>query len=177
MAARGQGSSNFPQSFSVRPASKPKVVWEASVSTPTAVLAGLKLGRWTKDHFKAYVASRDGTIRIINTAVVNEAEHWERGGELAVVGSFSVGRNPVSMAFARRGDSNLPLLPKNSDGNQTKPDPLNNLLYVAVRGDRKVVAAVTFNGTGRSLPNDERQTPGRSRCRIHGSTRSDCFRR
>jgi hypothetical protein len=146
--ARGQGGSEFPQSFSVRPASKPKVVWEASVSTPTAVLAGLKLGRWTKDHYKAYVASRDGTIRIINTAALMKRNSWERGGDLGVVGSFSVGRNPVSMAFARRGDSNLPLLPKNSDGNQTKPDPLNNLFYVAVRGDRKIVAAVTFNGSG-----------------------------
>jgi hypothetical protein len=52
------------------------------------------------------------------------------------------------MCFTRRGDSNLPLLPTLADGNKARPDPLNNLIYVAVRGDRKVVAAVTFNGEG-----------------------------
>jgi hypothetical protein len=148
IAARGTGSTNFPQAFSVRPTSKPKVVWQASVSTPTAVLAGLRLGRWTKDHFKAYVASRDGTVRIINTASLMKRYDFERGGTLGIIGSFNVGRNPVSMCFARRGDSNLPLLPLNSSGVKTAPDPLNNLIYFAVRGDRKVVAAVTFNGNG-----------------------------
>ena len=148
MAARGTGSSNFPQAFSVRPSIKPRVVWVSSVTAPTAVLAGLKLDRWSKDYFKAYVASRDGTIRIINTSSLMKRYDWERKGELGVVGSFNVGRNPVSMCFARRGDSNLPLLPVTSSGKQTKPDPLNNLFYIAVRGDRKVVAAVTFSGTG-----------------------------
>ena len=148
MAARGTGSSNFPQAFWVRPASKPKVVWETSVTTPTAVLAGLRMDRWTKDHFKAYVASRDGTIRLIDTSSLMKRYDWERLGTLGIEGSFHVGRNPVSMCFARRGDSNLPLLPLASDGTQSKPDPLNNLFYVAVRGDRKIVTAVTFGGTG-----------------------------
>src|SRR5690606_37010351 len=59
-----------------------------------------------------------------------------------------VGRNPVDMVFARRGDSNLPVLPYKSNGEQARPDPYNNLFYIAVRGDRKVVAAVTFKGEG-----------------------------
>lgn len=148
IAARGTGSSNFPVSFYVKPSIKPKVVWETTVTKPTAVLAGQRLERWTKDRFKAYVAARDGTIRIIDTSSIMKRNTWERLGELGVIGSFNVGRNPVSMCFARRGDSKLPLLPYTSTGKQTSPDPINNLFYVAVRGDRKVVAAVTFNGSG-----------------------------
>jgi hypothetical protein len=148
MAARGTGSSNFPQAFSVRPSIKPKVVWEASVIAPTAVLAGIRMGRWTKDRYKAYVASRDGTIHIIDTTSLMKRYDWERLGSLGIIGSFKVGRNPVSMCFTRRGDSNLPLLPLASDGTQSKPDSFNNLFYIAVRGDRKIVAAVTFGGAG-----------------------------
>jgi hypothetical protein len=147
LAARGTGSSNFPQAFSVRPSITPKVVWQTSVSQPTAVLAGQRLGRWSKDFFKAYVASRDGTIRILDTSSIMKRFSWERLGTMRVAGSFNVGRNPTSMCFTRRGDSNLPLIPRNTDGSQTT-DPLNNLFYIAVRGDRKVVAAVTFDGSG-----------------------------
>lgn len=148
IAARGPGSSNFPQTFAVRPSITPKVMLQVDVPTPTTVLAGLKLDRWTKDHYKGYVASRDGTIRIFNTSSLMKRNDWERLGSLAQIGSFNVGRNPVSMCFTRRGDSNLPLLPYGTDGRQSRADPLNNLFYIAVRGDRKVVAAVTFNGAG-----------------------------
>jgi hypothetical protein len=148
IAARGPGSSNFPQSFWVHPASKPKVVWQSTVTKPTAVLAGQRLERWTHDYFKAYVASRDGTVRIIDTSSLMKRNSWERLGELRVTGSFNVGRNPVNMCFARRGETGLPLLPYNTSGKQTSPDPINNLFYIAVRGDRKVVAAVTYEGSG-----------------------------
>ena len=148
LAARGTGASNFPQAFSVKPASTPKVVWQSTVSKPTAVLAGIKMDRWTKDYFKAYVASENGTITIIDTTPLMKRNSWERLGSLRIAGTFNVGRNPVSMCFTRRGDSNLPLLPKKSDGSQVSPDPLNNIFYIAVRGDRKVVAAVTFEGKG-----------------------------
>lgn len=147
MAARGTGANSFPQTFSVKPAIKPQVVWQATVKQPTAVLAGHRLLRWTKDHYKAYVASRNGTISIIDTSSIMKRYSWERLGTLQITGTFNVGRNPVSMCFTRRGDRNLPLLPR-VDGTQTKPDPLNNLFYVAVRGDRKVVAAVTYQGKG-----------------------------
>jgi hypothetical protein len=148
IAARGTSGSNFPQAFWIKPSIKPKVVWQANVTKPTAVLAGLRLGRWSKDYHKAYVASRDGTIRIIDTSSLMKRYSWEREGPLQVVGSFNVGRNPTSMCFARRGDSNLPLIPYSSTGQQYPADPINNLIYIAVRGDRKVVTAVTFEGKG-----------------------------
>jgi len=148
IAARGTGASNFPQSFWIHPASKPTVVWESTVTAPTTVLAGIRLDRWSKDYFKGYVAARDGTVRIINTSSLMKRNDWERVGPIAVVGSFDVGRNAVSMCFARRGDRNLPLLPLKADGTQERPDPLNNLIYIAVRGDRKIVEAVTYNGAG-----------------------------
>jgi len=148
IAARGTEDTNFPQAFSIKPSITPKVVWQTVINSPTAVLAGQRLERWTSDHFKAYVAARDGTISIIDTSSFMKRNTWERLGPLGVVGSFNVGRNPVSMCFARRGEGTLPLLPYKSTGTQSSPDPINNLFYVAVRGDRKVVAAVTFNGAG-----------------------------
>lgn len=148
LAARGSGASNFPQAFSVRPSITPKVVWQTNISKPTAVLAGMRLGRWTRDYFKAHVASENGTITIIDTSSLMKRNSWERLGALRVTGTFNVGRNPVSMCFTRRGESNLPLLPTNLDGSAPKGDPLNNLVYIAVRGDRKVVGAVTHEGKG-----------------------------
>ncbi|HYP18032.1 MAG TPA: hypothetical protein VEQ65_12545 [Opitutus sp.] len=148
IAARGTGPSNFPQAFSVNPAIAPKVVWQSTVAQPNAVLAGHKMDRWTKDHYKAYVASENGTISIIDTSSLMKRNSYEKLGALRVAGTFNVGRNPVSMCFTRRSDSNLPLLPTLADGSQSNPDPLNNLFYIAVRGDRKVVAAVTFGGAG-----------------------------
>ena len=148
MAARGTGDSNFPQAFSVKPSITPKVVWQSNISSPNAVLAGFRMDRWTKDYYKAYVASEDGTISIIDTTPLIRRASWERMGSLRIAGTFNVGRNPVSMCFTRRSDSNLPLIPRKADGTQYEPDPFNNLIYIAVRGDRKVVAAVTFEGKG-----------------------------
>src|SRR5690606_28750878 len=101
LAARGTGSKNFPVAFSEKPSIAPKVVWQSTVSTPTAVLAGHRMDRWTKDHYKGYVASRDGTISIIDTSSLMKRYSWEKLGALRIIGSFNVGRNPVSMAFAR----------------------------------------------------------------------------
>ncbi|HWA87262.1 MAG TPA: Ig-like domain-containing protein [Opitutus sp.] len=149
MAARGWEPADFPQAFSIRPSITPKIVWQAAIEKPTAVLAGLQMDRWTKDYFKAYVAAEDGTISIIDTSPLMKRYSYEKLGSLRIAGSFNVGKNPVSMCFARRGEpDDLPLLPYATDGSQYKPDPLNNLFYVAVRGDRKVVAAVTFGGEG-----------------------------
>lgn len=148
IAARGPLDENFPEAFTVKPEIAPKVVWTKSIPTPNAVLAGLKLERWTKDYFKAYVASRDGTISIIDTSSLMKRNSWERLGTLRIAGSFNVGANPVDMCFTRRGDSNLPLIPHKDTGVQYPPDTRNNLMYIAVRGERKVVAAVTFEGKG-----------------------------
>lgn len=147
IAARGTGASDFPQAFSVNPAIMPKVVFETNIGTPTAVLAGMRMDRWTRDHYKGYVASRDGTITVIDTSSLMKRSSWETLGALRVAGSFQVGANPVSMCFTRRGEGTLPLLPYAS-GVQSKPDPLNNIFYVAVRGERKVVAVVTYGGAG-----------------------------
>jgi hypothetical protein len=147
VAARGTRDSDFPQAFSVRPSIAPKVVWTETVTQPTCVLAGQRLERWTRDYFKAYVACRDGTIQIIDASPLMQRFSWEKRGTLGVVGTVNVGANPTCMCLARRGDGVLPLLPY-VNGVQSVPDALNNFLYVAVRGERKVVSVVTFGGQG-----------------------------
>jgi hypothetical protein len=52
------------------------------------------------------------------------------------------------MAFMRHNDSNVPVLPKGVNGNPGVPDPLNNVFYVACRGDREVDGVVTYAGNG-----------------------------
>ncbi len=149
VASRGPADTQFPQTFSVRPASMPKVVWTKDFTKPTAVLAGHKVDRWSVDHFKAYVATQDGTIHIIDTSSLMKRNDWELLGPLAVVGTVKVGRNPVSMVLARHGEAGLPLIPIDpKTGLQRKGDPLNNMLHVACRGDRVVQSVVTWRGTG-----------------------------
>jgi hypothetical protein len=147
-AARGAAPAQFPQTFDVNPAIKPRVVWQASVARPTTVLAGQRLDRWSKDRFKAYVAAEDGTIHILDTSSLMQRNSWEYRGALQEIGTVKVGRNPVSLAFARHGASNLPLLPNDSTGAQRQPDSLNNLFYAACRGDRSIDAVVTWQGAG-----------------------------
>lgn len=148
LATRGAAPEQFPQTFAVRPAITPELVWQGTIGEPTALLAGQELDRWSKDRFKAYVASRDGTVHILDTSSLMARNTWEIRGELKPIGSFQVGRNPVSMAFARRGESGLPLLPVDSTGVQRRADPTNNLFYVACRGERSVDAVVTWHGQG-----------------------------
>jgi hypothetical protein len=148
VAARGPGDSQFPQTFAVNPTSRPTIVWQAAVTQPTAVLAGFKLDRWTKDRYKGYIATRSGTIHIVDTSPLMARYSWETRGEVKEIGTFNVGRNPVSMAFARRGESGLPLIPYLASGEQRQSDPYNNLFYVACRGDRSVEAVVTWGGEG-----------------------------
>ncbi|ACB75279.1 hypothetical protein [Opitutus terrae] len=148
LAERGAAPTQFPQTFEVNPAIKPKVIWETPVSEPTAVLAGQKIDRWTKDRFKAYVASRDGTVRILDVSPLMARSSWETRGQLEIMGQFQVGRNPVAMALSRHGAKDLPLIPNGSDGAQLAPDPFNNLFYVACRGERSIDAVVTWQGQG-----------------------------
>jgi hypothetical protein len=105
-------------------------------------------GRWSTDHYKAYVATQSGAVQIIDTSSIMSRFSWEGKGPLAAIGTFQVGRNPTSMCFARHGDTNLPLIPNNSAGVQIAADPLNNTMYFACRGDREVQAAVTWLGQG-----------------------------
>lgn len=146
--SRGAAPHQFPQTFDVNPAIMPKVIWQAAVSQPTAVLAGNKVGRWSKDRFKGYIATRDGTIRILDTSSLMARNSWEVRGELKEIGTVKVGRNPVSMVLARHGEGRLPLLPVDGEGSQPSRDSYNNVFYVACRGDRSVEAVVTWQGKG-----------------------------
>jgi hypothetical protein len=148
IATRGSGPADFPQTFAVRPSIAPKVVWEAKIQKPTAVLAGQKIDRWSGDRFKAYVTSRDGLLHIIDASPLMVRNSWETKGSLKEMGTVPVGRNPVSLTLARHGESGLPLIPNDSTGAQRTPDPLNNMLYVACRGERDVAAVVTWGGSG-----------------------------
>jgi hypothetical protein len=148
MAARGPGEAQFPQTFQINPDIRPTIIWTSTVAQPTAVLAGLKLDRWSGDRFKGYIASRDGTITILDTSSLMARNSWETRADLAIIGTFQVGRNPVSMAFARRSESGLPLFPPTSAGASRAADAYNNLFYVACRGDRSVECVVTWGGQG-----------------------------
>jgi len=140
---KGQGPGQWPATFAEKPEITPKVIWQMDVPRPTAVLAGLRIDRWSQDRFKAYVASEDGTISIIDASPLMARWSWERRGKLGVMGTFKVGRNPVAMIFLRFGGSTAPIGPANLAG-----DPLNNLLWIACRGDREIVHAATWGAKG-----------------------------
>ena len=146
--ARGPAPGDFPQTFAINPKIAPKVVWDATIERPTAVLAGHKVDRWSADRFKAYVASQNGTVHIIDTSSLMSRNSWEVRGALKQIGTVQVGRNPVGLTFARHGESGLPLIPNDSTGAQRSPDPLNNMFYVVCRGERDVAAVVTWQGAG-----------------------------
>ena len=148
ISTRGSGPGQWPLTFAEKASIAPKVVWSSTIASPTAVLAGLQSDRWSPDRFKAYVASEDGTIHILDTSSLMARWDWEPVGQLAEIGSVKVGRNPVSMCFTRFLEYPLPLIPNDSSGKPRQADPLNNTFYVACRGDREIDAVVTFNGQG-----------------------------
>ncbi|QYM80330.1 hypothetical protein K0B96_06870 [Horticoccus luteus] len=149
IATRGSAPEQFPQAFSVRPDLTPKIVWSADIPAPTCVLAGQKIDRWSRDIYKGYIASRDGTVHIIDTSSLMNRSTWQTGGALREIGTFKVGRNPVAMVPARYNISNLPLIPATaSNGSTGTSDPLNNLLHIACRGERSIDTVVTYKGTG-----------------------------
>lgn len=143
IGTRGDGPGQWPLTFTENPSMKPTVVWQQTVTAPTAVLAGLHLDRWSQDRHKAYVAQQDGTVHILDTSSLMARFDWEKNGALAEIGTVKVARNPVSLCFSRFGEGGLPLIPSNS-----YPDGLNNSFYAACRGDREVDAVVTFGGQG-----------------------------
>ncbi len=147
LAARGNGASQFPQTFDARPSIKPTIAKTFSIPRPTAVLAGIKIDRWSKDRHKAHVLSREGNMHIIDTSPIMARWAWEPRGSFSEMGKFYVGKNPVGMCFTRFKDKNVPLITKGGDGNIT-PDPLNNTIHVALRGEQKVVTVVSFGGKG-----------------------------
>lgn len=146
MANRGPAPAQFPQEFSALKVHAPQVVWQGNFITPTAVLAGHRIDRWSTDHFKAYVATEAGTIHIIDTSPLMARSSWHTRGALGEIGSFKVGANPVSMFFARRADKSLPLIPAKS--NSGFADCFNAVFWVACRGDRSIQAVHTYHGKG-----------------------------
>jgi hypothetical protein len=148
LSTRGAGPRDWPMAFAENPAAQPKVVFEIALQKPTCVLAGMIIDRWQNDHHKAYVAEESGTIHILDTSTLMARWSWQSVGPLADLGSFKVGRNPVSMVFTRFGDYPLPLLPLTRKGTPQVPEPLNNTFYVACRGDREVDAVVVWEGKG-----------------------------
>jgi hypothetical protein len=148
LASRGAAPGEFPQTFAVMPALAPKVIWEATIAQPTAVLAGLKIDRWSVDRYKAYVAGQDGTVHIIDTSSLMVRSASGTRTPLKEIGTVFVGKNPVALTFARYGEAGLPLIPNDSKGVQRAPDPLNNMFYAACRGERDLAAVVTWQGDG-----------------------------
>jgi hypothetical protein len=146
LANRGSGDSQFPQVFSVRPSITPKVIWQATYPKPTAVLAGQRIDRWSTDRFKAYVATEEGNIHIIDTSSIMARSSWHQVGKIGEMGSFFVGANPVDMTFARRAPKNLPLVPSKS--NSGIADCFNSVFWVAVRGEQAVKAVHSHQGQG-----------------------------
>ena len=144
--ARGPAAWQFPRTFAVNPAIRPSVIWQGSFADPTAVLAGHRIDRWSKDLHKAYIATEKGTIHIIDTSPIMWRSSWEVKGDLGEIGTFNVGANPVGMTFARRAEQDLPLIPKNS--NSGFADCFNSVFWVAVRGEAAVKAVHTYHGRG-----------------------------
>jgi hypothetical protein len=75
---RGSGPGKWPLTFAEKPDIMPRVVWEKNLAAPTAVLAGLRLDRWSPDRHKAYVAQEDGTIHILDTSSLMARYPWEK---------------------------------------------------------------------------------------------------
>lgn len=148
IAQRGPAPAQFPQTFAVKSDHQPKVIWQGTYATPTAVLAGHRIDRWSADRFKAYVATEAGMIHIIDASSLMARSSWHARGPLREIGKFYVGRNPVGMTFARRADKNLPLIPARS--NSGFADPTNNVFWVACRGERAVMACHTSTARARS---------------------------
>jgi hypothetical protein len=146
-----EAAGQFPYTFDERPETKPVVVWQKTVAKPTCVLAAPRLDRWSTDYYKAYVASEDGNIHIIDASSLMARYSWHQNNPIAETGSFYVGKNPTSMCFTRFTESagRVPLMPVNGNGSVQSADPLNNTFYVACRGDRKVVAVCSYGGRGK----------------------------
>ncbi len=142
MKTRGPKPADFPRTFDENKEVLPRVVWQDEVPKPTAVLAGLRIDRWSQDRYKAHVASEDGTIRVYDASSLMARFEWEKNEKWKELGSFQVGRNPVHMVFTRYGE-HLEQLGKGSDGRPHSADPLNNMFYVACRGERAIIGAAS----------------------------------
>jgi hypothetical protein len=142
-ASRGALPNQFPQAFDLLPTNKPREVYSIAASKPSCVLAGKRIERWSADFHKAYVATEAGLVLIVDTSSLMARYDFEKSNALGVIGSFTVGRNPVDLCFARFEEDGLPLIPVG------RPvDKVNNLFWAVCRGERRIDYVVTFGGQG-----------------------------
>ena len=136
--AQAWGAGEWPAMFKSDPKLAPTLHWQATLAGRiTCVLAGKRLDRWSPDQsHNAYVATEDGTIHVIDASELKSRFSWEKKSRLSIVGSVQVGRNPTGMCFADFGTT--------VDGK--KPDPLDGLFWVAVRGERCVKLVSVIQG-------------------------------
>jgi len=145
----GRQTGALPSTLSNFTALQLKVDRTIPLTKPTAVLAGQLIDRWSPDFHKAYIAQESGQVVIMDMSSYMARWTFEINRPWSIVGSVQVGRNPISMAFARFNPWRLmQLIPKNKDG-EFIPDPLNNLFYVCCRGDRRIDAVETMGGAAR----------------------------
>lgn len=140
----GRTAGTWPTTFDADASIKPTIAFQTTLDKPTCVLAGLQIDRWSPDRFKAYVATESGRVVIFDTSSLMARWDWELRGTLGSMGEFTVGRNPTAMCFARFNPGSLPLIPAGRS-----PDPLNNVIHVCCRGDRRIDSVVTLGGSGR----------------------------
>jgi hypothetical protein len=128
----------------------PVEVFHTEVDSPTDVLAGQLLDRWSSDVFKCYISSRNGFVRMFDVTAIRARWDWEKKGPnqkaVAEIGTFQTAANPVSMCFFRHEQGWLAPLPE-----KTKTDRLNNAVMVGCRGDRCVQEWITFNGQAQKV--------------------------
>lgn len=130
-------------------ANMPTIFTTLDLPNVTTSLCGQLLDRWSTDVYKAYIAQESGLITILDTSRFMARFDFEASNPFAVIGTVQVGRNPVSLALARFSPwQYLTLNPPSASGTPTD-DPLNNLLYAACRGDRRIDAVETRGGQGR----------------------------
>lgn len=131
----------------------PKVTATMDFPKVSSILAGQVMDRWSKDRFKCYVAQEDGTLSIIDASSLMKRFDFETLGELKVMTTLKVGRNPCSMCLARFNPWALQLFPLTPSGyasaGKPEADELNNLLHVACRGDRRIDSVETFGYAAR----------------------------
>lgn len=155
-ASRGEAAAQWPNTFSVRPEISPRVVLTKAIERPVSVICGHRVDRWSSDRFKFHVGLEAGELSIWDASPIMARAKWHRkGNEIHELGRMKVGENPISLAFARRGEGQgSALIPA---GSKQKGDGQNNVLWIACRKARQVIEVLTLDGKGTVLRTIEDQ--------------------
>lgn len=150
ISARGAGESDFPKTFSVNSSNTPVVITTIPISSPSAVLAGIRLVNGSKEPYKAYIASSDGAVHIFSTQNLMTRSNNTNTSTTSVpvgvseLGMFSVGSDITDMSFTRFSETATLALTLSS----APLSPLNDLLYVVSRGQKEIDSVAVVGGTG-----------------------------